>query len=200
MGRLLLNDRDSLWSCWLRKNYSTHIWKRDVRRPTHTHTHTCCCCCDCESSREWISCFLPHRAQGKQTACCQSFSKVPGNILADQFHGDWRQSWVSHPLGYTHTHTIKASWDMWLFHHMMFIVWKIISLLFLFSESTDDDKVVAWHWEEVKGPLREEKVSADTPVLTLTGLVPGNYTFKYCPVPLRLMLQPQTVYKKWTLK
>ncbi|XP_026203627.1 dyslexia-associated protein KIAA0319-like protein homolog [Anabas testudineus] len=45
------------------------------------------------------------------------------------------------------------------------------------SQSTDDDKVVAWHWEEVKGPLREEKVSADTPVLTLTSLVPGNYTF-----------------------
>ncbi|XP_010789595.1 dyslexia-associated protein KIAA0319-like protein, partial [Notothenia coriiceps] len=45
------------------------------------------------------------------------------------------------------------------------------------SQSTDDDKVVAWHWEEVKGPLREEKAIADTPVLTLTGLVPGNYTF-----------------------
>ncbi|KAM6899393.1 dyslexia-associated protein KIAA0319-like protein [Xenentodon cancila] len=45
------------------------------------------------------------------------------------------------------------------------------------SQSTDDDKVVAWHWEEVKGPLRDEKVSADTPFLTLTSLVPGNYTF-----------------------
>ncbi|XP_010898582.2 dyslexia-associated protein KIAA0319-like protein homolog isoform X1 [Esox lucius] len=45
------------------------------------------------------------------------------------------------------------------------------------SQSTDDDKVVTWHWEEVKGPLREEKVSADTQILTLTGLVPGNYTF-----------------------
>ncbi|XP_030644746.1 dyslexia-associated protein KIAA0319-like protein [Chanos chanos] len=45
------------------------------------------------------------------------------------------------------------------------------------SQSTDDDKVVAWHWEEVKGPLREEKVSADTQILTLTNLVPGNYTF-----------------------
>ncbi|XP_054873762.1 dyslexia-associated protein KIAA0319-like protein isoform X2 [Amphiprion ocellaris] len=45
------------------------------------------------------------------------------------------------------------------------------------SQSTDDDKVVLWHWEEVKGPLREEKVSADTQVLTLTSLVPGNYTF-----------------------
>lgn len=45
------------------------------------------------------------------------------------------------------------------------------------SQSTDDDGVVTWHWEEVKGPLREEKVSADTPILTLTSLVPGNYTF-----------------------
>lgn len=45
-------------------------------------------------------------------------------------------------------------------------------------ESTDDDKVVLWHWEEVKGPLREEKVSADTAVLTLTSLVPGSYTFR----------------------
>ncbi|KAF7667262.1 hypothetical protein LDENG_00069960 [Lucifuga dentata] len=45
------------------------------------------------------------------------------------------------------------------------------------SQSTDDDKVVAWHWEEVKGPLREEKVSADNSFLTLTNLVPGNYTF-----------------------
>ncbi|KAM9494411.1 dyslexia-associated protein KIAA0319-like protein isoform 2-T2 [Clarias gariepinus] len=45
------------------------------------------------------------------------------------------------------------------------------------SQSTDDDKIVAWHWEEVKGPLREEKASADTAILTLTNLVPGNYTF-----------------------
>ncbi|PWA30148.1 hypothetical protein CCH79_00020141 [Gambusia affinis] len=50
-------------------------------------------------------------------------------------------------------------------------------LLFPCAESTDDDKVVTWHWEEVKGPLREEKVSANTPILTLTNLVPGNYTF-----------------------
>lgn len=52
------------------------------------------------------------------------------------------------------------------------------SLLFT-SDSTDDDKVVSYHWEEVKGPLREEKVSADIDVLTLTNLVPGNYTFRY---------------------
>ncbi|CAF92651.1 unnamed protein product, partial [Tetraodon nigroviridis] len=47
------------------------------------------------------------------------------------------------------------------------------------SQSTDDDRVVLWHWEEVRGPLREEKVSADTAVLTLTSLVPGSYTFRY---------------------
>lgn len=45
------------------------------------------------------------------------------------------------------------------------------------SQSTDDDHVVSYHWEEVKGPLREEKVSADTPILKLANLVPGNYTF-----------------------
>lgn len=46
------------------------------------------------------------------------------------------------------------------------------------SQSTDDDKIVKYLWEEVKGPLRDEKVSADTAVLTLTSLVPGNYTFR----------------------
>ncbi|XP_039596747.1 dyslexia-associated protein KIAA0319-like protein [Polypterus senegalus] len=45
------------------------------------------------------------------------------------------------------------------------------------SQSTDDDKIVSYHWEEVKGPLREEKVSAETPILELVKLVPGNYTF-----------------------
>uniref|UniRef100_A0A673LJX2 Dyslexia-associated protein KIAA0319-like protein n=1 Tax=Sinocyclocheilus rhinocerous TaxID=307959 RepID=A0A673LJX2_9TELE len=45
------------------------------------------------------------------------------------------------------------------------------------SQSTDDDKVVSWHWEEVKGPLREEKASGDTAILTLANLVPGNYAF-----------------------
>ncbi|XP_051520354.1 dyslexia-associated protein KIAA0319-like protein [Myxocyprinus asiaticus] len=45
------------------------------------------------------------------------------------------------------------------------------------SQSTDDDKVMSWHWEEVKGPLREEKASGDTAILTLNNLVPGNYTF-----------------------
>ncbi|XP_078094029.1 dyslexia-associated protein KIAA0319-like protein isoform X1 [Mustelus asterias] len=45
------------------------------------------------------------------------------------------------------------------------------------SQSTDDDKIVSYQWEEEKGPLREEKVSANTQILKLTNLVPGNYTF-----------------------
>ncbi|NXF11456.1 K319L protein, partial [Smithornis capensis] len=45
------------------------------------------------------------------------------------------------------------------------------------SQSTDDDRIISYHWEELKGPLREEKVSSDTAILTLTNLVPGNYTF-----------------------
>ncbi|NXY35665.1 K319L protein, partial [Pomatorhinus ruficollis] len=52
-----------------------------------------------------------------------------------------------------------------------------ISTLIDGSKSTDDDKIISYHWEELKGPLREEKVSSDTDILTLTNLVPGNYTF-----------------------
>ena len=51
--------------------------------------------------------------------------------------------------------------------------------MFLYGqESTDDDKIVKYHWEELKGPLREEKISEDTPILKLSKLVPGNYTFR----------------------
>lgn len=46
------------------------------------------------------------------------------------------------------------------------------------SQSTDDMKIVSYHWEEIKGPLREQKASADTPVLHLSNLVLGNYTFR----------------------
>ncbi|XP_069751765.1 dyslexia-associated protein KIAA0319-like protein isoform X3 [Narcine bancroftii] len=45
------------------------------------------------------------------------------------------------------------------------------------SQSTDDDEIISYQWEELKGPLREEKVSASTQILKLTNLVPGNYTF-----------------------
>nr|XP_014353719.1 PREDICTED: dyslexia-associated protein KIAA0319 homolog isoform X1 [Latimeria chalumnae] len=46
------------------------------------------------------------------------------------------------------------------------------------SQSTADTKVVSYHWEEIKGPLREQKASADTPILHLANLIPGNYTFR----------------------
>lgn len=46
------------------------------------------------------------------------------------------------------------------------------------SQSTDDEKIVSYHWEELKGPLREEKITGDTEILKLTNLVPGNYTFR----------------------
>ncbi|NXQ16781.1 K0319 protein, partial [Peucedramus taeniatus] len=46
------------------------------------------------------------------------------------------------------------------------------------SQSIDDVKILSYHWEEIKGPLREQKASADTPVLHLSNLVPGNYTFR----------------------
>ncbi|XP_041068042.1 dyslexia-associated protein KIAA0319-like protein [Carcharodon carcharias] len=45
------------------------------------------------------------------------------------------------------------------------------------SQSTDDDKIISYQWEEEKGPLREDKVFANTQILKLTDLVPGNYTF-----------------------
>ncbi|NXJ02296.1 K0319 protein, partial [Psophia crepitans] len=46
------------------------------------------------------------------------------------------------------------------------------------SQSIDDMKIVSYHWEEIRGPLREQKASADTPVLHLSNLVAGNYTFR----------------------
>ncbi|XP_057555304.1 dyslexia-associated protein KIAA0319 homolog isoform X2 [Hippopotamus amphibius kiboko] len=46
------------------------------------------------------------------------------------------------------------------------------------SQSTDDTKIVSYHWEEINGPFREEKTSADSPILHLFNLVPGNYTFR----------------------
>ncbi|XP_069349130.1 dyslexia-associated protein KIAA0319 homolog isoform X1 [Eulemur rufifrons] len=46
------------------------------------------------------------------------------------------------------------------------------------SQSTDDTKIVSYHWEEITGPFIEEKNSADSPVLHLSNLSPGNYTFR----------------------
>ncbi|MEE6464784.1 hypothetical protein FKM82_006354 [Ascaphus truei] len=45
-------------------------------------------------------------------------------------------------------------------------------------ESADDDNIFSYHWEEIKGPVREQKASGDSPVLHLSDLVIGNYTFR----------------------
>ena len=46
------------------------------------------------------------------------------------------------------------------------------------SDSTDDDKIVKYHWEEVSGPLRDQKITEQVAILSLKDLTPGNYTFK----------------------
>uniref|UniRef100_H0X3D1 KIAA0319 n=1 Tax=Otolemur garnettii TaxID=30611 RepID=H0X3D1_OTOGA len=46
------------------------------------------------------------------------------------------------------------------------------------SQSTDDTKIVSYHWEEITGPFIEERISADAPILHLSNLIPGNYTFR----------------------
>lgn len=56
-----------------------------------------------------------------------------------------------------------------------------ISFLPLFLnllESTDDTEIVSYHWEEINGPSIEERTSADSPVLRLSNLDPGNYSFR----------------------
>ena len=45
-------------------------------------------------------------------------------------------------------------------------------------ESTDDDKIVTWNWEEVSGPLQDHDLQTNVPMLTLKDLAPGNYTFR----------------------
>lgn len=46
------------------------------------------------------------------------------------------------------------------------------------SQSTDDTKIVKYHWEKVDGPFLGEVILADAPLLRLSNLEPGNYTFR----------------------
>uniref|UniRef100_A0A2K6RLB6 KIAA0319 n=1 Tax=Rhinopithecus roxellana TaxID=61622 RepID=A0A2K6RLB6_RHIRO len=46
------------------------------------------------------------------------------------------------------------------------------------SQSTDDTEIVSYHWEEINGPFIEEKTSVDSPILRLSNLDPGNYSFR----------------------
>ncbi|KAJ8322025.1 hypothetical protein KUTeg_000496 [Tegillarca granosa] len=42
------------------------------------------------------------------------------------------------------------------------------------SASTDDDKIVSYHWQEVSGPLQDQKIDQDTAMLTLKDLAPDS--------------------------
>jgi len=56
------------------------------------------------------------------------------------------------------------------------------------SQSTDDTKIVNYRWEEISGPFRKE-TPTDSPVLHLSNLVPGNYTFRQVVSPPLLCFQ-----------
>lgn len=46
------------------------------------------------------------------------------------------------------------------------------------SSSTDDDRVIGYHWELQQGPIGYQPNLIDTPTLQLDSLIAGNYTFK----------------------
>lgn len=48
----------------------------------------------------------------------------------------------------------------------------------MFTDSTDDDKIVKYQWEEKSGPLQEHQLKDDTAMLTLKDLAPGSYLFE----------------------
>ncbi|XP_046548789.1 dyslexia-associated protein KIAA0319-like protein [Haliotis rubra] len=46
------------------------------------------------------------------------------------------------------------------------------------SDSTDDDRIVSYHWDEVIGPLQDQSGQGEEAMITLKNMAPGNYTFK----------------------
>ncbi|XP_021367738.1 dyslexia-associated protein KIAA0319-like protein isoform X2 [Mizuhopecten yessoensis] len=46
------------------------------------------------------------------------------------------------------------------------------------SVSTDDDKIVLYHWEELSGPIQDQQFTDNTAILKLKKLAPGSYQFK----------------------
>ena len=53
----------------------------------------------------------------------------------------------------------------------------------LYSESSDDDKIVSYKWEEMKAPINSHgKIvsnGAHKPILELKNLEAGDYTFRF---------------------
>ena len=46
------------------------------------------------------------------------------------------------------------------------------------TDSTDDDGITSYHWEEVSGPLQEHQIDDDTQTLKLKDMAPGFYVFR----------------------
>ncbi|KAH3859754.1 hypothetical protein DPMN_102577, partial [Dreissena polymorpha] len=44
----------------------------------------------------------------------------------------------------------------------------------------NDMKILNYQWEMVQGPLQDKTIAGEAAILTLTDLVPGNYTFNEC--------------------
>ena len=86
------------------------------------------------------------------------------------------------PLFY---HTLTLSWKPLYLSESFYII-TFFKVTFVcvncVPESSDDDKITQYKWEEMKGPLNDKnkKMSSgvDSPVLQLKSLVPGIYTFK----------------------
>ncbi|XP_076456883.1 dyslexia-associated protein KIAA0319-like [Babylonia areolata] len=45
------------------------------------------------------------------------------------------------------------------------------------SESTDDEGITSYHWEEASGPLQDHHTDSNTQVLKLKDMAPGHYIF-----------------------
>ena len=79
---------------------------------------------------------------------------------------------------------VKATGNFKIFADLPFSFWNLQFLLelFILVESSDDEKIVEYKWQELKGPLTEKnkiiKSGVDSPVLQLKSLLPGVYTYK----------------------
>ena len=75
---------------------------------------------------------------------------------------------------------------MLFFHRFAINLVKLIRerqrFVFFSVESSDDDKIVSYKWEETKGPISShgklESVGAHKPILQLKNLEAGKYTFR----------------------
>ena len=65
------------------------------------------------------------------------------------------------------------------------------------AESTDDDKIVSYHWAETSGPVDSHSISEDDltkQTMVLAGLPPGAYRFKLVFNSLTLSVPGSALY------